>query len=113
MLWGYCVSITDGVTFVGFWGHATTGDRLHAQLEAELAGALTALEWLKHLDRQTPGEIRFSAVGFAVFMGEAPCPNVLKEQLDKARRAYITAGDAISIDRDRRALVTREERLAA
>ena len=111
--WGYCVSITNGVTFVSFWGHATTGNRLYAQLEAELGGALTALDWLRHLDPRTPGEIRFSATGFSVFMGEAPCPHVLKPLLERARRAYITAGDAISIDRDRRALVTQEERVAA
>ena len=109
----YTVSITNGVIFVGFFGYAAQGNRLYALIEAELKGALTALEWLRHERAGTPAEIRFSAAGFAVFMGEAECPGLLRQTLDEVRRAYITSADAVKIDRERHALVSRRERLAA
>ena len=111
--WEYFVSVTNGITFVGFWGHPTTRNRLYAQLEAEFRGAAAALDWLRHVGHGTPVEVRFSQVAFTVFMGEAPCPHVLKGQLDRARRGYIAAADSVRIERDRCALVTREEAIAA
>lgn len=109
----YFVSISNGVIFVGFWGHTTTNNALHAKLEAEFKGALSALDWLKHETPETYSEIRFSAISFSVFMGEAPCPLVLKPLLDRARRAYIAASDSVSIDRERHALVAGKVRVAA
>lgn len=103
----YTVNASNGITFVSFFGRAAGG-----QLEAELRGALTALEWLTHM-RDTPCEIKFSSVAFAVFMGEEPCPDALKQLLDQVRRAYVTAADGIRIDRERRSLVLKRERLAA
>ncbi len=109
----FTVDITNGVTFVNFFGYAAQGNRLYAHLEAELKGALTALEWLQHVRPDTPAEIRFSAASFAVLMGEAECPRLFKQLLGEVRRAYIASADAVTIDRERHALVSKRERLAA
>lgn len=111
--WGYVVNITDGVTFVTFFGNTTLGDYQCAKLEAEFKGALEALRWFQHLSRKTPCEVRFSTEGFSTFMGEAECPSELKPLLNQLRKHYITAADAVAIDRERLALVAQEERRVA
>src|ERR1041384_492505 len=111
--WSYFVNINNGVIFVGFWGHATAANCLYAQLESELRGVLAALKWLGHLRADVPAEIRFSTTGFALLMGEAPCPGTLRQLLDRVWRTYLASADAIRIDRERHALVFRVERIAA
>ena len=109
----YTVNITNGVVFVAFFGYAAQGNCLYALLEAELKGAVAALEWLRHEHGGVPAEIRFTAAAFSVFLGESPCPRELTSLLDKARRAYITSADGIRIDRERHALTAEQGRKAA
>jgi hypothetical protein len=55
----------------------------------------------------------FLPATFIVFMGEAECPRVFKQLFDGVRRAYITLADAVTIDRERLALVSKRESFAA
>lgn len=109
----YIMSATNGTITFAVFGKVAQANQFYAQIEAEFRGAIDALGWIKHEAKKTPCEIRFSTASFAVFMGESPCPTLLKLLLDKVRRAYITSADAITIDRKRQALVSKEERLAA
>lgn len=108
--WSYAVQINSRVAFVGLFGGVGVGR--HAKLECELRGVLRAFDWLKH-EPQTPCEIHLTSSAFDIFMGEAPCPRGLKSLLDKVRRAYVESADSITIDRQRQALVSKQERLVA
>ena len=109
----YVMAANDGITFVTFFGKTIASNHLCAQLEAELRGAIEALNWPRHITTDTPCEIRFSSCAFGIFMGEEECPHELRQLLDKVRRAYLASSDAIRIDRQKQALVATKERLAA
>ncbi|MDQ3821069.1 MAG: hypothetical protein M3362_25770 [Acidobacteriota bacterium] len=103
------MGINNGVTFISFFGKTLSRE---AELESELRGALTALDWLKH-DRGTPAEIIFTSHAFGIFLGEEACPRDLRSIPDQVRRAYITSADSVRIDRVRHAIVTVERQVAA